>query len=117
MAAPPLFLAYLKRLISTVDRKIHLIVDGHTVHRRVSVSDWLTEHVDSIEMHFLPACGPELNPLELLNGDLNGMWHRRIRSTRQSSPPRPIPTCAAVRTNPTLYGRCSARQKVPYAAA
>jgi len=70
MAAPPLFLAYLKRLISTVDRKIHLIVDGHTGHRRVSVSDWLTEHVDSIEMHFLPACGPELNPLELLNGDL-----------------------------------------------
>ena len=66
----PVFLAFLKRLVRHLDRKIHLIVDGHPVHRRVSVRDWLAEHADVIEMHFLPGYSPELNPTELLNGDL-----------------------------------------------
>jgi transposase len=66
----PVFLAYLKRLVGHLDRKIHLIVDGHPVHRRVSIRTWLAEHVDSMEMHFLPGYSPELNPVELLNGDV-----------------------------------------------
>jgi transposase len=66
----PVFLAYLKRLTRHLGRKIHLVVDGHPVHRRVLVRDWLAEHVDQIEMHFLPGYSPELNPVELLNGDL-----------------------------------------------
>ncbi len=66
----PVFLAYLKRLVRQVDRKIHLIVDRHPVHRRVSVRDWLAENVASIEMHFMPGYAPELNPVELLNGDI-----------------------------------------------
>ena len=66
----PVFLAYLKRLVRQVDRKIHLIVDRHPVHRRVSVRDWLAENVASIEMHLMPGYAPELNPVELLNGDI-----------------------------------------------
>jgi transposase len=66
----PVFLAYLKRLVGHLDRKIHLIVDGHPVHRRVNIRNWLAENVDSIEMHFLPGYSPELNPVELLNGDV-----------------------------------------------
>jgi transposase len=66
----PVFLTYLQRLARQVDRKIHLIVDRHPVHRRVSVRDWLAENVDSIEMHLLPGYAPELNPVELLNGDV-----------------------------------------------
>jgi transposase len=66
----PVFLAFLKRLVGHLDRKIHLIVDGHPVHRRVTIRDWLAEHVDRIEMHFLPSYAPELNPQEILNGDL-----------------------------------------------
>lgn len=65
----PVFLDFLKRLVRHLDRKIHLIVDGHPVHRRVSVRNWLAENVGSIEMHFLPGYSPELNPVELLNGD------------------------------------------------
>jgi transposase len=64
------FLAYLKRLVRQVDRKIHLIVDRHPVHRRVLVRDWLTENAASIEMHLMPGYAPELNPVELLNGDI-----------------------------------------------
>jgi len=65
----PVFLAFLKRLTRHLDRKIHLIVDRHPVHRRVNIRTWLAEHVASIEMHFLPGYSPELNPVELLNGD------------------------------------------------
>ena len=56
----PVFLAYLKRLVGHLDRKVHLIVDGHPVHRRVSVRKWLAAHGDSIELHFLPGYSPEL---------------------------------------------------------
>jgi transposase len=66
----PVFLAFLQRLTRHLDRKIHLIVDGHPVHRRIMVRDWLAENVDTIQMHFLPGYSPELNPVELLNGDL-----------------------------------------------
>jgi hypothetical protein len=66
----PVLLAFLDRLVRHLDRKIHLIVDGHPVHRRVMVRDWLAEHVDQIQMHFLPGYSPELNPVELLNGDI-----------------------------------------------
>jgi transposase len=66
----PVFLTFLQRLTRHLGRKIHLIVDGHPVHRRIMIRDWLAEHVDRIEMHFLPGYSPELNPVELLNGDL-----------------------------------------------
>lgn len=36
----------------------------------MSVRDWITANVASIEMHMLPDYAPELNPVELLNGDI-----------------------------------------------
>ena len=54
----PVFLAWLDRLVRHLDRKIHLIVDGHPVHRRGTVRDGLADHVDQIQMHFLPATHP-----------------------------------------------------------
>ncbi|MEV5541697.1 transposase [Saccharopolyspora shandongensis] len=53
-----------------LDRKVHLIVDGHPVHRRKTVQRWITKHAEAIEMHFLPGYSPELNPDEILNADL-----------------------------------------------
>ncbi|WP_432990709.1 transposase [Dactylosporangium sp. CA-233914] len=61
---------FLQRLVRHVGRKIHLIVDGHPVHRRAMVRDWVAEHVAQVEMHFLPGYSPELNPVELLNHDV-----------------------------------------------
>jgi transposase len=66
----PIRWAYEQRLVRQVNRKIHLIVDRHPVHRRVSVRDWPAENVASIEMHLMPGYAPELNPVELLNGDI-----------------------------------------------
>jgi transposase len=58
------------RLVRHLDRKIHLIVDGHPSHRAKVLARWLESRSDRMEMHFLPPYSPELNPVELLNGDL-----------------------------------------------
>jgi transposase len=63
-------ITFLERLVRHLDRKIHLIVDGHPSHRAHLLRDWLAERTDRIEMHFLPGYSPELNPVELLNADL-----------------------------------------------
>ncbi len=84
----PVFLAFLDRLVRHLNRKIHLIVDGHPVHRRVNVRDWLTEHVEQIQMHFLPGYAPELNPVELLNADIK-------RHVAQANPANPAELAAA----------------------
>jgi transposase len=107
----PVFLTYLQRLVRQLDRKIYLIVDRHPVHRRVSVRDWLAEHVDSIEMHLLPGYAPELNPVELLNGAVK-------RHVAQANPGTVAELTAAAtahldaaRTSHTSSKPCSASQK------
>lgn len=56
------FLPFLDRLTRHLDRKVHLIVDGHPVHRRKTVQQWTATHAEAIEMHFLPGYSPELTP-------------------------------------------------------
>ena len=58
------------RLIKQSRRKVFLIVDGHPAHRAKRVREWLEEHAERIEMFFLPGYAPDLNPDELVNGDL-----------------------------------------------
>jgi transposase len=64
------FTPFLDRLVTHLDRKVHLIVDGHPVHRHKSVSKWVADHDEAIEMHFLPGYSPELNPDEIRGADL-----------------------------------------------
>jgi transposase len=77
------FIDFLGRLVRDGGgRKIHLIVDGHPVHRAKAVSAWVGRHGDRIELHFLPGYSPELNPVELPNLDVkaNAAGRRRPRS-------------------------------------
>ena len=64
---------------------MHLIVDGHPVHRAKLVSAWVGRHAERIELHFLPGYSPELNPVELLNQDVkaNAAGRRRARSAAE----------------------------------
>jgi transposase len=64
------FVPFLERLVTHVGRKVHLIVEGHPVHRRKTVGQWVADRPEAIEMHFLPGYSPELNPDEILNADL-----------------------------------------------
>jgi transposase len=56
------FLDFLRRLLRDCEgRKVHLIVDGHPVHRAKLVSAFIGRHTERIELHFLPGYSPELN--------------------------------------------------------
>ena len=80
------FVDFLGRLLRDCGgRKVHLIVDGHPVHRARLVSAWVGRHADRIELHFLPGYSPELNPVELLNHDVkaNAAGRRRPRSAQE----------------------------------
>ncbi|MGP4086087.1 IS630 family transposase [Streptomyces sp. KR55] len=76
---------FLDRLIGHFERKVHLVVDGHSAHRSRKVRAWLAEHADRIELHFLPSYAPELNPDELVNADLKRSlpMHSRTRDQAQ----------------------------------
>jgi len=52
------FRDFLKRLISDVDRKIFLIVDGHPTHKAKLVSKFVTDNHKRIELFFLPPYSP-----------------------------------------------------------
>ena len=64
------FISFCERLIKQSRRKVFLIVDGHPAHRAKVVKGWLQEYVERIELYFLPGYAPDLNPDELLNGDI-----------------------------------------------
>jgi transposase len=77
------FIDFLRRLLrDSAGRKVHLIVDGHPVHRAKLVSAWIERHSAQIQLHVLPGYSPELNPVELLNHDVkaNAAGRRRPRS-------------------------------------
>jgi transposase len=80
------FIDFLGRLLrDSGGRKVHLVVDGHPVHRAKLVSAWVGRHAERIELHFLPGYSPELNPVELLNQDVkaNAAGRRRARSAAE----------------------------------
>lgn len=63
-------LSFLSRVIRHVKRKVILILDSHPVHKSKETGKWLEAHEDQIEVVFLPAYSPELNPDEMLNQDV-----------------------------------------------
>jgi transposase len=66
------FLVFLKNLIKGATRKIILIADRLQAHKTPDVLAWVEEHKDHIEVFYLPAYAPELNPVEYMNNDLKG---------------------------------------------
>ena len=76
---------FLKRLIKDAQRKVILILDNLRVHHAKLVKAWLEKHVEKIEVFYLPAYSPELNPDEYLNCDLKSGVHskRPARSKKQ----------------------------------
>ena len=66
----PVLIRFLERLIRDAESKVFLILDRLRVHRSGPVWDWLAQHISQIEVFYLPAYSPELNPDEGINGDL-----------------------------------------------
>jgi transposase len=79
----PALIRFLQRLIREVPRKVFLILDRLRVHRAARVRDWLAAHRAKIEVFYLPAYSPELNPDEGLNADLKQVVTRKAPARSQ----------------------------------
>jgi hypothetical protein len=64
---------FLRWLIKGASKKLFLILGNLRVHHAKPVKAWLAEHVDAIEVFYLPSHRPELNPDEMANASLSGL--------------------------------------------
>lgn len=69
---------FMWRLTKDAKRKIILILDNLRVHHAKPVKEWLEKHKSMIEVFYLPAYSPELNPDEYLNCDLKAGVHSGV---------------------------------------
>ena len=76
---------FMKRLIKGSRKKLFLILDNLRVHHAYLVRDWVKANKDKIEIFYLPAYSPELNPDEYLNCDLKSGVHSKppARTTKE----------------------------------
>ncbi len=61
------FKRYLKKILKTYKNrsgKIHLILDNVKYHHAKALKGFLKQHVDKLELIFLPAYSPDFNPIE-----------------------------------------------------
>lgn len=65
------FISFLDKLLKqAAGRKVFLIADSHPAHKHNQVMQWIAEHKGKIELFFLPAYAPQLNPDEYFNQDI-----------------------------------------------
>ncbi len=64
-----IFCDFIKRLVENVNQKIYLILDNHRIHHAKKVNELVKSLDGKIELFYLPAYSPELNPDELF-GDM-----------------------------------------------
>jgi transposase len=69
---------FMMRLLKDAKRKVYLILDNLRVHHAKPVKEWLDQHKKMIEVFYLPAYSPELNPDEYLNCDLKAGVHSGV---------------------------------------
>jgi len=69
---------FFEALIKQAGRKVFLVLDNLGVHHCAPVKKWLAEHMEQIEVFYLPSYSPELNPDERLNGDLKQAIETRV---------------------------------------
>jgi transposase len=78
------FIEYLKNFVKDSHDPIFIIMDGHPVHRSKKVEEYV-KNTDGLEIFFLPAYSPILNPVELLwnNVKAQGLAHYLIRNVEK----------------------------------
>src|SRR3712207_1527620 len=86
----PALIRFLERLIRDARRKVFLILDRLRVHRAHLTRDWLAEHQAAIEVFYLPAYSPELNPDEGVHADLQQAVPRKAPARSQQQLKRAV---------------------------
>ena len=77
------FKEFLKPLISGMTQKVFLIVDGHPMHKAKLVKEFVQANSKRIELFFLPAYSPDLNPDELVWGHVKAKVAKAAPMTKE----------------------------------
>lgn len=72
------FIDFMRRLVKDAKRKVFFIVDNLKVHHGKLVQEWLENHRGAIEVFYIPAYSPDLNPDEYLNNMLKQDVHSGV---------------------------------------
>jgi len=108
---------FLKRLIKDAKRKVMLILDNLRVHHANRVKVWLAKHADEIEVFYLPAYSPELNPDEYLNCDLKvGVHSKKPARTRKELKAKVLSHMCMLQKRPDRVKKYLQHAKISYAA-
>ncbi len=64
-------LSFLRRVVrGRKSKKVFFILDNLKVHHSLTVTNWVMQNIDVIELFYLPSYAPEYNPDELVNSDV-----------------------------------------------
>jgi len=77
------FIKFLKRRLTGVERKIILVVDGQPTRLAKLVSNFVKDNRDTIELAFLPPYPPELNPAGLVWAHLKKRVAKKAAQTKE----------------------------------
>lgn len=111
------FREFLKRLITGMERKIFLIVDGHPTHKAKLVRQFVAENSNRIELFFLPPYSPELNPDELVWGNVKTRIAKMAVQTKAELKAAVHASLCRLQKMPTLVASFFSTPSCRYASA
>lgn len=108
---------FMHRLVSRAKRKLFLILDNLRVHHCKPVKEWLEQHKKMIEVFYLPAYSPELNPDEYLNCDLKaGVHSGKPARSKEELKSKTVLHMNMLRKKPSRVKKYFNHEKIRYAA-
>ena len=112
-----LMIKFLGRLVKVGGRKVFLILDNLKGHHSKPVKERLAKHQEQIEVFYLPAYCPELNPDEYLNNDLKtGVYKGELARKRVQLQKKTISHLRMLQKQPLKVKKFFQHPKVAYAA-
>jgi transposase len=77
------FIEFLQKTIDSTEQKVFMILDNLRVHHAKLVKAWLEDKKEKIELFYIPAYSPDLNPDEYLNQDYKKSANSKIVPTNK----------------------------------
>ncbi|WP_269077850.1 IS630 family transposase [Endozoicomonas montiporae] len=87
------FICFLKQLVTSHDRPIIVVTDGHPAHKAKKVQKYIEQEPRLLGVHILPAYSPELNPDESVWGYLKSGHLGRMTLRTKGQFLRAVRTC------------------------
>lgn len=110
------FREFLRRLLVGQRRPVFLIVDGHPTHKAKLVRDFVEQQGGRLQLFFLPAYSPELNPDELVWGHIKQRVAKTLAATKDELKRQVQRALRALQRTPRLVSSFFAHPTCVYAA-